>query len=202
MAAAEFHLGVDFDNTIVCYDEVFHRLALAESLIPSSVPADKTSVRNFLRAAGKEDRWTAMQAVVYGARMPDARPFPGVLDFFAACAERGLRTSIISHRTREPIVGEPCDLHAAAYRWLEQNGFTDIVSRDAIHFRETRAGKVAQVREACCSHFIDDLPEFLAEPLLPKELHRILFDPAGASGSQPGLTIAASWAEIGKLFGL
>jgi hypothetical protein len=200
MAAAELHLGVDFDNTIVCYDEVFHRLALAEGLIPSSVPCDKTSVRNFLRAAGREDRWTAMQAIVYGARMPEARPFSGAVDFLAACAERSLRVSIISHRTRQPIVGEPCDLHAAAFRWLEANGFVDLVSREAIHFLETRAGKVARVGEAGCTHFIDDLPEFLAEPLLPPALDRILFDPARAVRAKSGLTVVASWPEMRKIF--
>jgi hypothetical protein len=200
MAAAELHLGVDFDNTIVCYDEVFHRLALAEGLIPSSVPCDKTSVRDFLRAAGREDHWTAMQAVVYGERMPEARPFPGVLDFFAACAGRALRVSIISHRTRQPIVGEPCDLHAAALRWLEENGFVDLVSREAIHFLETRAEKVAQAGHVGCTHFIDDLPEFLAEPLLPPALRRILFDPARAVRSKPGLTVVSSWAEVEAMF--
>ncbi len=200
MAAAELHLGVDFDNTIVCYDEVFHRLALAEGLIPTTVPCDKTSVRDFLRAAGREDRWTAMQAVVYGERMPEARPFPGVLDFFAACAERSLRVSILSHRTRQPIAGAPCDLHAAAFRWLEANGFVDLISRDAIHFRETRAEKVARVRETGCTHFIDDLPEFLAEPLLPPDLHRILFDPARAVRAKPGLTVVASWPEVRTIF--
>ena len=200
MAAAKLHLGVDFDNTIVCYDEVFHRLALAEGLIPASVPCDKTSVRDFLRAAGREDRWTAMQAVVYGERMPEARPFPGVLVFFRACAEQALRVSIISHRTRQPIVGEPCDLHAAAFRWLEANGLVDLVSRDAIHFLETRAEKVARIREAGCTHFIDDLPEFLAESLLPPALRRILFDPAHAVRSKPGLTVVSSWADVRAMF--
>jgi hypothetical protein len=202
MAGADVHLGVDFDNTIVCYDEVFHRLALAEELIPASVPCHKTSVRDFLRAAGREDRWTAMQAVVYGERMREARPFPGVLDFFRACAESALRVSIISHRTRQPIVGAPCDLHAAAFRWLEANGIVNLVSRDAIHFLETRAGKVARIREAGCTHFIDDLPEFLAEPLLPPALRRILFDPARAVGPKPGLTAVSSWAEMRAIFEL
>jgi hypothetical protein len=96
-------------------------------------------------------------------------------------------------------VGEPCDLHAAAYRWLEENRFLDLVPREAIHFRETRAEKVTRVREAGCTHFIDDLPEFLAEPNLPMELHRILFDPAKTAGLKPGLTVAASWAEIREI---
>jgi hypothetical protein len=202
MAATELHIGVDFDNTIVCYNEVFYRLALEQELIPPQLSPNKTSIRDYLRSAGREDRWTAMQAVVYGERMSDARPFPGVLDFFAGCAERAVTVSIISHRTRQPIVGEPCDLHAAAFRWLKENRLVDFVPLAAISFHETRQGKVTQVREARCTHFIDDLPEFLAEAHLPPTLCRILFDPAQAIRSRPDLTVAASWAEIRKILEL
>ena len=200
MAGPELRIGVDFDNTIVCYDDVFHRIALAEELIPAELPRDKIAVRNHLRAIGREDRWTAMQGLVYGERMAEAQPFPGVREFFSACAERAIRVAIISHRTRQPIVGEPCDLHAAAFRWLKENGFVALVPPDAIHFRETRQEKVSRVREAGCTHFIDDLPEFLAEPLLPPALCRILFDPAQVIRSKPGLTVAASWAEVRAIF--
>jgi hypothetical protein len=199
MAGPEMRIGVDFDNTIVCYDEVFHRIALAEKLIPAELPRDKTAVRNHLRAIGQEDRWTAAQGLVYGERMEEAKPFPGVREFFSACAESSMDVAIISHRTRQPIVGPPCDLHAAAFRWLETNGFVGLVPPAAIHFRETRQEKVARVRETGRTHFIDDLPEFLAEPQLPEELERILFAPAQSDHSGKGLTIATSWSEIRAL---
>jgi hypothetical protein len=78
----------------------------------------------------------------------------------------------------------------------------DLVPSDAIHFRETREGKAIRVCEAGCTHFIDDLPEFLAQPLLPPGLGRILFDPAQAIRAEPGLTVAASWDQIRGIFGL
>ena len=200
MAGRELRIGVDFDNTIVCYDEVFYRMALADELIPAELPRDKTAVRDHLRATGREDRWTAMQGLVYGERMAEAKPFPGVHEFLSACALRAFPVAIISHRTRQPIVGNPCDLHAAAYRWLEVNGIVDLVPRDAIYFRETRDEKVTRIRETGCTHFIDDLPEFLAEPMLPADLHRILFDPAQVVREKAGLTVAASWSEIQRIF--
>jgi len=201
MAGREFRIGVDFDNTIVCYDDVFYRMALAEQLIPAELPPDKTAVRDHLRAIGREDRWTAMQGLAYGERMAEAKPFFGVREFLSACSLKAIPVAIISHRTRQPIVGEPCDLHAAAYRWLEANGIVDLVPREAIYFRETRQEKVTRIRETGCTHFIDDLPEFLAEPLLPPDLHRILFDPARVAREKAGLTVAASWAEIQSIFG-
>jgi hypothetical protein len=200
MEGVDLHIGVDFDNTIVRYDAVFHRLALEEELIPGSLLADKTTIRDHLRAAGREDRWTAMQAVVYGKRMLEAQAFPGVLRFFEGCAEKNVRVSIISHRTRRPIVGEPFDLHAAAFGFLEANGIVALASRENIFFEETRAAKVTRVREQACTHFIDDLPEFLAEPLLPAQLERILFDPAGTAHAEPGMKVTSSWDEIRRLF--
>ena len=43
-------LGLDFDNTIVCYDGLFHRVAREEGLIPAALPATKSDVRNHLRS--------------------------------------------------------------------------------------------------------------------------------------------------------
>ena len=81
-------IGVDFDNTIVCYDGLFHRVALEQGLIPASLPANKGGVRDYLRQIGREDDWTAMQGTVYGARMLEASAFPGVLDFFRRAVRR------------------------------------------------------------------------------------------------------------------
>ena len=54
-------IGVDFDNTIACYDGVFHAAALERGLIPASVATDKTSVRDYLRALGRDAAFTELQ---------------------------------------------------------------------------------------------------------------------------------------------
>ena len=48
-------VGVDFDNTIVCYDGLFHKLALERGLIPEDFPASKGEVRDFLRNTDREN---------------------------------------------------------------------------------------------------------------------------------------------------
>ena len=40
-------IGVDFDNTIVDYFGLFHRIALQKGWIPSSVEQSKISVKKF-----------------------------------------------------------------------------------------------------------------------------------------------------------
>ena len=56
-------IGIDFDNTIVCYDRLFHRVALEARL-----DSRRLAVNPRLRCAttcarGREDAWTEMQGV-------------------------------------------------------------------------------------------------------------------------------------------
>ena len=95
-------IGVDFDNTIVRYDDVFGRVALDLGLVPPHAATSKTAVRDHLRAIGQEDRWTELQGIIYGPRMMDAELFPGVAEFFARCREGCRPVAIVSIR-RTPM---------------------------------------------------------------------------------------------------
>ena len=194
-------LGVDFDNTIVCYDGVFHALACERGLIPASTGTGKDEVRDALRAAGREDDWTQLQGTVYGAGMALARPWPGVLAFLRRALGAGIPLFIISHKTRHPFRGPRHDLHAAALGWLETHGLFDSIGlpRQNVFFELTKDQKLARIGAQDCTHFIDDLPEFLAEAAFPPEPSRILFDPAGAHRANPHFVRCESWAEIETL---
>ncbi len=120
-------IGVDFDNTIVCYDGLFHKLAVEQGLVPANLPPAKNAVRDYLRQTGQEDRWTELQGYAYGPGMKQAQLFPGVLEFFDRCRQAGVEVFIISHRTRYPFLGERHDLHQAARRlsrgaWFQRPG--------------------------------------------------------------------------------
>ena len=196
-------IGIDFDNTIVCYDDVFARVAVDLGLVPPGVATSKTAIRDHLRAAGQEDRWTELQGTIYGPRMPDAPPFPGVLEFFRACRSAGVPVAIISHRTRFPYLGERHDLHAAARGWLARQGFHSAAGiglpEDRVFFEETKEAKLARIAALGCTHFIDDLPELLAHPLFPANVRRILFDPRGEHPVGSGIDSASSWRHLATL---
>ena len=197
-------IGVDFDNTIVCYDDVFVRLAVELGLVPPEVATSKTAIRDHLRAAGQEDRWTELQGTIYGPRMPDAPPFPGVLEFFQTCRAAGVPLAIVSHRTRFPYLGERHDLHAAARDWLANHGFHDPAGiglpTDRVFFEETKEAKLARIADVGCTHFIDDLPELLAHPLFPRDVRRILFDPHGEHALIAEIDALSSWHAAPALF--
>lgn len=196
-------IGVDFDNTIVCYDDVFGRVAIERGLVPATAASSKTAVRDHLRAIGQEDRWTELQGIIYGPRMMDAPMFPGVAEFFARCRKSAVPVAIISHRTRFPYLGERHDLHAAARGFLVRHGFHNEgvigLPEDRVFFEETKEKKLARIATAGCTAFIDDLPEILADPRFPAGVRRILFDPGRLHGPSVGIETAASWADVERL---
>ena len=99
-------IGVDFDNTIVCYDELFHRIAVERGLAPADLEPRKNEVRDFLRNAGQEAAWTELQGYVYGPGMAEAPVFSGAIEFFVRAKRSELPIYIISHKTRNPVVGQ------------------------------------------------------------------------------------------------
>ncbi len=189
-------IGVDFDNTIVSYDALFHRLAVERRWVEPETPATKTAVRDALRAAGRENDWTWLQGMAYGSRIVDARGFDGAFQFFERCRELGARACIISHKTRHPFLGEQVDLHKAARGWLVAHGFLEVLPSNAAFFEPTKEEKLARIAKQGCTHFIDDLPEFLDEPAFPAGVHRLLFDPSGEKAHGPGIASYPSWHSI------
>jgi hypothetical protein len=166
-------IGIDFDNTIVCYDDVFFKAACLQGLIPSDLARSKGAVRDYLRAIGKEDAWTELQGYVYGARMDLAHPFPGVADFFQMCSRRNIPVFIISHKTLYPYLGPQYNLHDAAKKWLSSQQFSD---QPPAHFELTLSQKLSKIADLQCTHFIDDLPELLTEKDFPSHVQKVLFD--------------------------
>lgn len=193
-------VGIDFDNTIVCYDRVFHEEALRQGLIPLEVPIAKNGIRDYLRASGREADWTRLQGHVYGACMSGAEAFPGVMDFFAHCGRKQIPTFIISHKTRHPYTGDSYDLHRSAAEWLTMKGFFDParigLAPDRVYWELTRREKLARIEATGCTHFIDDLPEVLAEPGFPPGVERILFDPNDLWPDERRFARLTSWNEI------
>jgi hypothetical protein len=196
-------IGVDFDNTIVCYDDLFWKVATERGLIPAGLPAAKDAVRAHLRRDGREQAWTEMQGHVYGPRMREARPFPGALELLARARQESAEVFVISHRTRFPYLGERHDLHEAARDWIAAHGLHDpsgvALPEGHVFFEESKAAKLARIAQVGCTDFVDDLPELLMGPGFPDGVRRILFDPGATGGDHPALARAGSWDAVGEL---
>lgn len=191
-------IGLDFDNTIVCYDAIFHCEAVRRGLIAPAVPIDKTSVRDAIRRSGKEARWTELQGDVYGPLINGASPYDGCIDFIKACRRRQINVRIISHKSQFPYGGQGYDLRAAALSWLNLQGIIagELLGKGDVYFEATREAKMARIARERCGLFIDDLPEFLIDPAFPSRVSRVLFDPAGRAIADVRYQTVASWREV------
>ena len=198
-------IGIDFDNTIACYDGVFHAAALERGLIPADLGRDKNSVRDHLNGSGRKDDFTELQGYVYGARMDLVSPYPGFSEFIADARKAGHDLFIVSHKTRHPILGPQHDMHAAARGFLTDralmgSGATQIAP-DRVFFELTKDEKVARAHALGCEVFIDDLPEILAMSGFPAGMRKVLFDPESQFAGKPGqFDRRVSWAEIAADF--
>ena len=196
-------IGIDFDNTIVCYDGLFYEAAVARQLVPAETPRAKEAVRDFLRAANQEAAWTELQGLIYGHEISRAKPFAGVAQFLQRCRVEGATALVISHRTRQPFAGAPIDLQQAARGWLtNQRLFADVpdeIMAQRFFFEETKAAKLARITSSKCDVFIDDLPELLAASEFPAGVRRILFDPHARWLHESRFERSGSWRELSEL---
>jgi hypothetical protein len=192
-------IGIDFDNTLIDYDDVFRCEAQARGLVAAAFSGSKREVRDAIRMLREgELAWQRLQGYVYGKGIVGARLFAGAREFLARCRERRIPVFIVSHKTRygnfDP---DRVDLREAALAWLEQQRFfaagAALLERDGIFFADDRAAKLARIAALDCSHFIDDLEEVFADPGFPRGVRRILF---AAHDSPHADAVCRDWDAI------
>ncbi|MBI3320396.1 MAG: hypothetical protein HYZ89_07430 [Candidatus Omnitrophica bacterium] len=197
-----YRLGIDFDNTIVRYDELLYHEAHRRGLIPPQVRASKREIRDWIRRLPDgECEWQKLQAIVYGSKIHDAQPTPGLKEFFACCRGHTVQVFIVSHKTQYATLDEgKIDLRDAAMGWMRAHRFFDPealeLSPQDVYFESTRHDKIARIIQLRCTHFIDDLEETFLEPGFPKRVQKILYALPGPPRHLPGVRVASGWQDI------
>jgi hypothetical protein len=195
------HIGVDLDNTLIDYSEVFGLVAQQMELLGAGKsPGGKEAVKvRLLERDPSEQLWMRLQGQVYGSHLGKARLCPGADAFLMFARKRGIRVSIVSHKTRYGHF-DPArvDLWEAARGWLRQNGFFDpdrfALAEADVHFEPTREAKIARIAAIGCGAFIDDLEDVLRHPAFPNHVEPIWYAADGAAA--PGLFRCGDWGEI------
>ena len=193
-------IGVDFDNTIVSYDDLLSLVAAERELLSPESLHDKKSIRDGIRSLPDgEIEWQKLQAEVYGPRIGEARLIPGVGEFFRLCRQNSVAVFVISHKSEyaaQDATGT--NLRIAAFDWMNRHELFDTVKTGLtprqIFFESTRNEKLARIRQMRCTHFIDDMEETFLEKMFPENVERILYRPAG--GADTRFRIVAGWKEV------
>src|SRR6267378_1687150 len=100
VAPDAMRIGLDLDNTLICYDEAFLRVGKEEGLLPASFEGNKAAVKRALLAEQPDGYlWESLQGLVYGRRIDAAMLFDGVAEFLEKCRRHGGTIAIVSHKT-------------------------------------------------------------------------------------------------------
>ena len=198
-------IGLDFDNTIIRYDDVFRGAAIARGLLSDAFSGTKQQVRDAIRLMPDGERhWQALQGYVYGKGIRSATPFPGLDGFLRRARALGDTILVVSHKTEyghfDP---ERVSLRGAAMDWMEERGFFteqgfSLVPGN-IHFTASRPEKLGRIGELACDIFIDDLEEVLSDPTFPISVRRILLADCADQGADLPYEVCRDWAAIQEL---
>ena len=113
--------------------------------------------------------------------MREATAYSGVIDFMTSAIKKQFIIYIISHKTRHPYLGPQYNLHAAAYDWLDYNGFFDSnqigLNIKHVFFEHSLDEKLKRINDMNCCYYIDDLPELFLRENFPSDVNKILFYP-------------------------
>jgi len=193
-------IGIDFDNTIIAYDEAFCAAAKRGGLIEESFIGRKQAIRDAIRLlADGELAWQRLQGEVYGKGITGATMMPGVDAFLRRSRSAGCTVAIVSHKTElghfDP---DRINLRKAAHEWMaQQRLFDDVhgVRPENVFFESTREEKLRRIAALSLTHFIDDLEEVLNDPGFPPNVKRILFTD-GEFARTPPYVVCPTWRDI------
>lgn len=197
-------IGIDFDNTLARYDQVFSKLAQEWGLTGLDEEVTKQDIRQLIRLRENgEFLWQRLQGETYGLRMQEAEQFMGEDQFLRRCAATpGVQIFIISHKTEFGHFDEThTNLREAARQWMRDKGFFDLtkyaIPEEHLFFESTQQEKVARIASLQCDIFIDDLVELFATPSFPCATKKILFSSAKPCEAISQVDyICACWPEV------
>jgi len=206
MAAGDLMLiGLDFDNTIIRYDEVFLQAARERGLLGADFVGTKQQIRDAIRGLPDgEAKWQALQGYVYGSGMGGATLFGGLPEFLRRAQADGDTVLIVSHKTEHGHFDpDKTDLRAAALSWMETQGlFSERgggLAREHVRFTSTRQEKLKRIGELGCDVFVDDLHEVLTDPDFPPSVRRILFSEVAANTDGAPYCVCRDWPSVSEV---
>lgn len=193
--------GVDFDNTIVSYDHLFHKSAQEIGVeVPRKI-FSKKALRDYVRSLKDGELiWQKIQADVYGRRMFEAKLIDGFDAFVETCRSHSIPVFIVSHKTELAAQDPELNLRSAAVDWMTGKGFFDGsrfgFSHSDIFFEDTRQNKIRRIHKLGCTHFVDDMEEVLLDDEFPRDTVKMLFSGKVFREKDNGLRRFSSWHEI------
>ncbi len=199
-----YTIGLDFDNTIISYDDLMYKIALEFGLIKKNINKNKRELRNYIRQLPNgEIEWQRIQSVAYGPRISEAELIDDVKKFFCLCKENKVDVYVISHKTQySNLYNYGVNLRTAALNWMRENdlfGHGLGLAVDNVYFESTRSEKIQRIKSLECTHFIDDMEEVFIDEKFPENVKKILYG-SNEDKTRLDMIIFKNWDEIINYF--
>ena len=171
-------LGIDLDNTIICYDKLIYNLARKKfsKLNLKNKKISKKNIKNEIIKNYGNGQWTKLQGIIYGKEIINSILFDGFYEIIKELRD-DFELFIISHKTKYPAIGKKVNLRDSAKSFLKKNKISfcknELIKNKNIHFANTKKQKIEIIKNNKIDIFIDDLDEILE--LLPKDILKIHF---------------------------
>ena len=147
----KFRIGIDFDNTIACYDSVFTRVAYDLGMITESAVLTKSEVKKLIYLGDPGGtNWQKLQGQIYGKFMFMASIFFGFPEFLKMALIKGHEVFIVSHKSPYGHFDDnKVLLRDEAMKWLISNKFVGsdslMIPVENVFFETTRQEKINRI---------------------------------------------------------
>jgi thiamine kinase-like enzyme len=172
-------IGIDLDNTLICYDKVFTASAISCGLVTESWRGNKEQLRDYIRQLPNgEYKWQQLQGYVYAEAVVNAEAFPGVFRFLWRAKLKGYQLFIVSHKTKFAHHDSSKNLRTPALKWLKEKKYFDQSLSsliDEVYFLSTLEEKIEKFNKLNLDVLIDDLKEVIEHPLLEHKIKSFHF---------------------------
>ena len=193
-------VGIDIDNTIICYDGVFANVArmLGHDIDAGS---SKAETKDWFHSREMYDEFTELQGLIYGTYLGHASLYDGFKTFLNQANRIGCTVFIVSHKTQYPLIGSKVDLHEAASMFLSEQGIiksgsSGFVPSDQLFYETSLDDKIEKISDLQLDYFIDDLSDVIDHDNFPESTHAIQFVPGTSSEFTRASTRLNSWQDI------
>ena len=197
-------IGIDFDNTIVDYSNIFSEYAYHLGYVSTLNILSKENIKKIIfKLPEGKIKWGILQAEVYSEGIVKAKIMDGFSSFIHMCRSNNIPVSIVSHKTiYNKYDTRRRNLRKSAMKWILENEFYDQnnlgFKENQIYFEDTPMDKIKRIKKLKCTHFIDDLMSILLHPKFPSNVVKILLNVNYCNNNHEQINVCKNWKEIAK----
>ena len=195
-------IGIDFDNTIAIYDDLFNLENKKYNFTGNKKSNPKETLKkNLLKSKNGLFLWNKFQGSLYGGKIKYAKIASGLKLFLIIAQYFKYEIFIISHKTEYGHYDKnKINLRTEALKWLRQNNFfvkkNLLIKKKNIFFCNSQEDKIQKINSLNLDYFVDDLPVILKHKEIKYNIKKIFYNRFDSKIKDKNIQKFSNWADI------